>query len=116
MAKGCAQQPGFDYTETLSPVIRMDTLRVILALVPKKGLKLHHMDVKGVYLNGTLQETIYMRQPEGCEDGMGRVCKLVKTLYGDTTTLQVVLGNDHFRISHFHISHSHNITISISMT
>ena len=57
VAKGCAQRPGFNYTETFSPVIRMDTLCVILALVPKKGLQLHQMDVKGAYLNGTLQET-----------------------------------------------------------
>ena len=40
------------------------------------------MDIKGTYLNGTLHETIYMRQPEGCEDGTGQVCKLVKPLYG----------------------------------
>jgi Reverse transcriptase (RNA-dependent DNA polymerase) len=60
----------------------MDTLCAILALIPEKGLKLHQIDVKGAYLNGTLQETIYMRQPEGCEDGMGCLCKLVKTLYG----------------------------------
>jgi hypothetical protein len=50
--------------------------------VAEKGLKMQQMDVKGAYLNGTLQETIYMRQPEGCEDGTGRVCRLVKPLYG----------------------------------
>ena len=68
--------------ETFSPVVQMDTLRAILALVPMQDLKLQQMDVKGTYLNGTLHETIYMRQPEGCEDGTGRVCKLVKPLYG----------------------------------
>ena len=82
VVKGCAQRPGFDYMETFSPVVRMDTLRAILALVPIKGLKMQQMDVKGTYLNGTLQETIYMRQPEGCEDGTGRVCRLIKPLYG----------------------------------
>src|SRR5277367_395470 len=60
----------------------MDTLRAILALVPEKELKLHQMDIKGAYLNGILQETIYMKQPEGCEDGTDHVCKLIKTLYG----------------------------------
>jgi hypothetical protein len=40
------------------------------------------MDVKGTYLNGTLKETLYMRQPDGFEDGSGRVCHLIKTLYG----------------------------------
>ena len=68
--------------ETFSPVVQMDTICAILALVPLKKLQVHQMDVKGAYLNGVLQETIYMKQPEGCEDGTGRVCQLVKTLYG----------------------------------
>jgi Reverse transcriptase (RNA-dependent DNA polymerase) len=82
VAKGCVQHPGHDCMETLSPVVRMDTLHVILALIAEKGLKLQQMEVKGVYLNGTLQETIYMQQPKGCEDGTGQVCRLVKPLYG----------------------------------
>jgi len=44
--------------------------------------KLQQIDVKGAYLNGILHETIYMRQPEGCEDGTDQVCRLVKPLYG----------------------------------
>jgi hypothetical protein len=82
VAKGCAQCPGHNYMEMFSPVVRMDTVRAILALVPSKKLQLQQMDVKGAYLNGVLQETIFMKQPEGCEDGTGRVCRLVKTLYG----------------------------------
>jgi len=60
----------------------METIRAILALVPIKGLKIQQMDVKGAYLNGVLKEKVYMRQPEGYEDGTGRVCELIKTLYG----------------------------------
>ena len=82
VAKGCAQRFRYDYIETYSPVVRMDMLCAILALVPLKNLQLNQMDVKGAYLNGILQETIYMEQPEGYEDGTGRVCRLVKTLYG----------------------------------
>ena len=67
--------------ETFLLVVRMDTLRAILALVAEKGLKMQQMDIKGAYINDTLQETIYMRQPKGCEDGMGRVCRLIKPLY-----------------------------------
>jgi hypothetical protein len=81
VVKGCAQHPG-QYMETYSPVVRMDLLRVILALVPAMNLIVQQMDIKGAYLNGILQETIYMRQPEGCEDGTDRVCKLLKTMYG----------------------------------
>ena len=82
VAKGCAQCPGYDYIETYSPVVRMDMLHAILTLIPLKNLQLNQMDVKGAYLNGILQETIYMEQPEGYKDGTGRVSRLVKTLYG----------------------------------
>ena len=82
MAKGCVQHPGYDYMETFSPVVWMDTLHTILALVPMQDLKLQQMDIKGAYRNCTLHETIYMWQPEGCEDGTGQVRKLVKPLYG----------------------------------
>lgn len=59
----------------------METIRVLLALVPMKNLKIKQMDIKGAYLNGTLQEKIYMRQPEGFNDGTNQVCELVRTLY-----------------------------------
>ena len=80
--KGCAQCPGYDYVETFSPVVCMETIRAVLALLPIKKLKIQQMDIKGAYLNGVLQEKVYMQQPEGFEDGTNRVCKLVKTLYG----------------------------------
>ena len=70
VVKGCAQRPGYDYVETFSPVVQMDTIRAILTLVLTKGLKIQQMDVKGAYLNGILKE-VYMRQPEGYEDGSG---------------------------------------------
>ena len=79
VAKGSTQCPGWDYNERYTPVIRMDTLRVILALVLVKKLKVHQLDIKGVYL---LKETIYMKKLEGFDDKMGRVCHLIKTLYG----------------------------------
>ena len=82
VARGYSQRPGQDYNETYSPVVRMDTLRAILALVPIKRLKIQQMDIKGAYLNGILKENIYMEQPEGSDDGTGRICRLRKTLYG----------------------------------
>jgi hypothetical protein len=68
--------------ETYSPVIQMDTLHAILALVPKKELKVQQMDVKGAYLNGILKEKLHMKQPKGFKDGTDGICLLIKTIYG----------------------------------
>ena len=82
VVKGCAQRPGYDFDETFAPVVRLETIRTILALSVAEDLVIRQMDVKGAYLNGTLNETVYMRQLEGYEDDSGRTCLLVKTLYG----------------------------------
>ena len=82
VAKGCAQRPGFDYLETHSPVVRLETIRAILAIAQTRKLFIQQMDIKGAYLNGKLKERVYMCQPEGYEDGTERVCLLIKTLYG----------------------------------
>ena len=81
VAKGCVQQPGFDYNETYSPVVQLETIRAILALVPIYNLKINQMDIKGAYLNGYLSEQVYMKQPEEYEDKTGHICHLKKTLY-----------------------------------
>ena len=77
VTRGFAEWFRLDYTETFPTVIRMDSLHVILALVPMKKLK-----VQQTYFDGILQETIYMNQPEGYEDGKNWVYKLIKTIYG----------------------------------
>ena len=60
VAKGCAQRPGYDYAETHSPVVRLETIHLLLVITAIKGLKIQQMDVKGAYLNGTLEERVYM--------------------------------------------------------
>src|SRR5262249_6460758 len=83
VAKGFTQRPGFDFFETFSPTFRMASLRLILALCAQHNLKMHSVDISHAFLNGDLQETVYMRQPEGYEQGgADYVCKLNKAIYG----------------------------------
>lgn len=65
VAKGFTQQPGVDFSETYAPVVRMDLLRLLLALAAAYRLKIHVVDIVGAYLNSKLQETIYLTQPPG---------------------------------------------------
>ena len=71
VAQGFSQIPGQDYSETFSPVMRLDSLRTLVALAAMLDLEISQMDIKGAYLNGTLEEEIYMKQPEGYSDGTG---------------------------------------------
>ncbi|WVZ50723.1 hypothetical protein U9M48_001951 [Paspalum notatum var. saurae] len=65
MAKGYTQKEGKDFFDTYSPVARMTTIRVLIFLAVSYGLIIHQMDVKTTFLNGELEEEIYMEQPDG---------------------------------------------------
>ena len=82
--KGYKQQEGVDYFDTYSPVTRITSIRLIIAVAALRNLEIHQMDVKTAFLNGDLEEEIYMNQPEGCiaPGQEKKVCKLVKSLYG----------------------------------
>ena len=84
VAKGYTQKEGIDYKETFSPVSSKDSFRTIMALVVHFDLELHQMDVKTTFLNGDIDETIYMVQPENFVPGDTKrmVCKLKKSIYG----------------------------------
>ena len=84
VAKGFTQKEGIDYQETFSPISKKDSLRVIMTLVAHFDLELQKMDVKTKFLNGNLEEEVYMKQPEGFSSNGGEhlVCKLKKSIYG----------------------------------
>ena len=84
VAKGFSQKFGVDYDETFAPVAKFTSIRVILSIAAKYGLSLHQMDVKTAFLNGRLDEDIYMQQPEGFADQThpNYVWKLKRSLYG----------------------------------
>ena len=78
------QKKGVDFEEVFAPVARLDTIRLILALAAHRGWKIHHLDVKSAFLNGELEEEVYVAQPEGFIDHTAehKVYKLSKALYG----------------------------------
>jgi hypothetical protein len=84
VAKGYTQKEGGDFFDTYSLVARLTTIHVLLSLAASHGLLIHQMDVKTDFLNGELEEEIYMTQPDGfvVEDHDDKVCKLYKSLYG----------------------------------
>jgi hypothetical protein len=84
VAKGYTQKEGEDFFDTCSPVARLTTIRSLLSLAASYGLVVHQMDDKTAFLNGELDEEIYMDQPDRfvAEDQEGKVCKLLKSLYG----------------------------------
>ena len=84
VVKGDAQVYGVDYSDTFAPVARMDTIRLLLAVAAHKNWKVFQMDVKSAFLNGDLQEEIYVEQPAGfvVQGEEDKVYMLKKALYG----------------------------------
>ena len=81
VAQGFSQKPGLDYDETFSPVVRSETVRTVFAICAQEGLLMHQMDVATAFLNGNLEEDVFMEQPEGYREN-NLVCKLKRSLYG----------------------------------
>ena len=84
MRKDYAQVEGIDFGETFALVAKMEAIRMILAYACSKRIKVYQMDVKSAFLNGELEEEVYIEQPEGfllSEHG-DSICKLKKAQYG----------------------------------
>ena len=87
VCKGYAQIEGVDYEETFTPVARMETIRILLAIEAQRNYKIYQMDVKSAFLNGKLEEEVYIEQPDGFildHDGSS-VCKLIEQGFPDHT-------------------------------
>lgn len=84
VAKGYVQREGVDFDELFAPVARMETVRLLVPMAALEGWRLHHMDVKSAFLNGELQEEVFVRQPPGYDEAGNehKVLKLNKVLYG----------------------------------
>ena len=84
MCKCYAQEEGIDYEETFSLVARLEGVRILLAHATQNGFKVYHLDVKSTFLNGILEEEVYIEQCEGFIDPsqIKMVCQIYKDLYG----------------------------------
>ena len=84
VAKGFSQKEGIDYEETFAPVAKYSSIQTIISLAAEMGCRVHHMDVKTAFLNGVIEEEVYIEQPKGfdVENRETHVCRLHQDLYG----------------------------------
>jgi hypothetical protein len=83
VAQGCRQIPGVDVMEVFAPTSSYGARRTLLAVAAREGYEIHQVDVKTAFLNGELEEEVYVTQPPGFENGdRNTVCRLKKALYG----------------------------------
>ncbi|KAL7306915.1 hypothetical protein TKK_0001074 [Trichogramma kaykai] len=82
VARGMLQRAEIDYEETFSPVARYDSIRALIAIAANERLTLGQFDIKSAFLYGKIDSEIYMTQPQGFDDGSGRVCRLNRSIYG----------------------------------
>jgi hypothetical protein len=74
VAKGYVQCAGIDFDEVFAPVARLESVRMMVALAAHEGWEVHHMDVNSAFLNGVIEEEVYVQQPPGC-----RACRFHST-------------------------------------
>jgi hypothetical protein len=105
VAQGFSQVEGLDIGETFAHVARPEAIRILLAFAASKGFKLYQIDVKSAFLNGVIQEEVYVRQPLGFKNPKypDIVYKLSKALYG----LKQVTRSWYARLKTFLLEHEY---------
>jgi hypothetical protein len=83
VVRGFSQKEGVDYEETFSPVARYTSIKIVISLALVMGWRIHQTDVKKTFLNGVIEEEVYINQPQGFEvhAKKSHVCRLKKALY-----------------------------------
>ena len=84
VGRGFVQREGTDFEEVFAPIVRMESIRLLLALAAAKDWRVHHLDRKSAFLHDELAETVFVRQPPGfaVKGAEHRVLRLRKALYG----------------------------------
>jgi hypothetical protein len=84
VAKGYGQEKGIDYNETFAPVIKQQSLRLLISIAVNENFHIHHVDISTAFLNGLIEEKVYIDPPEGLHNKLNQnqVLKLNKALYG----------------------------------
>ena len=84
VARGFSQVERVDYDETFAPMARFSSIKAVISVVAEMGWRIHQMDLKTAFLNGLLQEEVYLEQPQGFEvyKRDSHVYRLKKALYG----------------------------------
>ena len=96
-SKFFSQVHGVNYTKTFALTAKMDSLRLVLAIVASKRWEVHHMDVKSAFIHGEIHEEIYMHKTQGFQEDPSLVFKLKKSLYG----LKQALKNWYAKMDNF---------------
>ncbi|GJY36095.1 retrovirus-related pol polyprotein from transposon TNT 1-94 [Tanacetum coccineum] len=96
VGKGYKQKHGINYEEVFSPVARLETIRIIIAIAAQYRWKIYQMDVKSAFLNRLCEEEVYVEQPEGyvTKGQEGKVLRLKKALYGLNILLACLYVDD----------------------
>ena len=81
VVKGCSQKAGIDNFETNAPVARLTSLKILLAIICQENLYTYQLDIKNAFLQGKLQDEVYIKIPKGFIN-VGKTALLLKSIYG----------------------------------